>query len=287
MADGMPIGSPGQRHASRRTGLLLMATTIFLGCVALPSTVMGLDAAREGPPGAEEIMTRVNARPRGEASRARLRMILHSARGEYRKQIVSERARLGTGYRTAYWITAPEHEREIGLLLSEDAAQAGMWLYFPATRQTLHVVSRGLSALASDFSCEDLLTRISLDDYIFSVLGYEKVGDVGTYRIEMKPASERLRGELGFANSIGWVRDDIWMIVRADYLDDAGDVFKTFLARDIEKVDGIWTARTLTMENLRAKHGTEVQVEEIEYLDHLPGEELTLARFSRGLAASK
>ena len=35
----------------------------------------------------------------------------------------------------------------------------------------------------------------------------------------MKPATEQLRGELGFTKAIGWVRDDIWMIIRADYID--------------------------------------------------------------------
>jgi hypothetical protein len=230
-------------------------------------------------------MRRVNERSRGDASHARLLMTLYSTRGEYRKQIVSERERFATGYRTAYWITAPEHERDIGLLLSEDSAQGGMWLYFPAARQTMSVVSRGLSALASDFSCEDLLARISLDSYRFRILGHERTGDFGTFRIEMKPAGERLRGELGFANAIGWIRDDIWMIVMADYLDDAGKVFKRFSAGDIEKVEGIWTARTLTMDNIRAKHRTDVRVDEIKYLPHLAGE-LTLARFAKGFAVS-
>ena len=136
----------------------------------------------EDLPTASDIMQRVNARPRGDASLSRLQMTLHSTRGEYLKQIFSERQSFDTGYRTVYWITAPEHERDIGLLLSEDAVQRGMWLYFPSTQQTLHVVSRGLPALASDFSCEDLLTGISMESYTFHMLGYEKVGPVGTFR---------------------------------------------------------------------------------------------------------
>src|SRR5262249_28572638 len=157
---------------------------------------------------------------------------------EFRKEIIAHRRWFDTGYRTSYWITAPEHENGIGLLIAEDALQRGMWMYFPAVQQTIHVVSRGLPALASDFSCEDLLAEIPLSDYAFRITGRELVDSFDTLRIEMKPKSDQLRSELGFANSIGWVRDDIWMIVRADYLDDSGVAFKTFTAADVEQVQG-------------------------------------------------
>lgn len=232
---------------------------------------------------AEQVMALVNGRPRGISSQMQIEMSLHSSRGDYRKQVVSEREKSATGYRTVYWIAAPEHEKGIGLLLSEDSTEQGMWMYFPVSRQTVHVVSRGLSALASDFSCEDLLTQVSLSDYAFRILGHELSAGYGVYRIEMKPASERLRSELGFDTAIGWIRDDAWMIVRADYLDDSGSVFKSFTATDVEIVQGVWTARRLVMDNRRAQHSTEVRVVDVTYSDQLPKDVWTTARFGKGL----
>ena len=289
MRDARPDRSPTTRRQGRGATPSPRTAAARLGAAALVAGLLLASAAdaTDGPQlGADEVMRNVNARPRGPASRASLRMTLHAARGDNRKDIVSERERAGDGYRTVYWITTPEHERGIGLLLSEDSRQAGMWMHFPAAKQTVHVVSRGLPALASDFSCEDLLVEVPLADYRFRILGHEVVDGIGTYRVEMKPASERLASELGFANAIGWVRDDIWMIVRADYLDDTGVVFKTFSARDVRQIQGIWTARTLAMENRRAHHSTRVDIVDIAYADRLDGGALALQGFGKGFEAA-
>lgn len=261
-----------------------------LNCIlaALLALLTGLFVHRafaDQPADGEEVMRHVNARPRADSSRMKLDMILRAQRGEFRKRLLSERKRLDSGYRTIYWTLAPEHENGIGLLLSEDAAQHGMWMYFPAARQVVHVVTQGLPALASDFSCADLLAEVPLADYEFRVLEREQWDGVPVFRVEMKPRTERLRSELGFANSVGWVRSDMWMIVRADYFDDQGTAFKTFRAEDIALVQGIWTARKLIMKNHRAGHSTEVRVIEVDYALHLVEEAFTLARFGSGLVA--
>jgi hypothetical protein len=234
-------------------------------------------------PNGEEVMRRVNARSRGGASWMSLEMTLHDARrGDFHKSILMQRKRFASGYRTTYWITAPDHENGIGLFLSEDADQRGMWMYFLASRQLIRVVTRGLSALASDFSCEDLLVEVPIADYEFRALGRDSIGEVSTVLVEMKPRSERLRSELGFSKSVGWVRDDIWLIVRADYYDENGTMFKTFHAEDIEQVQGIWTVRKFLMQNHRAQHSSEVRVIEADYSVRLPDEVFTPDRLGTG-----
>jgi hypothetical protein len=234
-------------------------------------------------PSGEEIMRQVNARSRGGDSNMRLDMTLHDAkRGDFHKKILLQRKRLASGYRTTYWITAPEHEQGIGLLLSEDATQHGMWMYFPSARQLVRVASRGLSALESDFSCEDLRVAVPLADYEFQTLGRDNAGGVSTYRVEIKPRGERLRAELGFSRSVGWVRDDLWLIVRADYYDEDGKVFKSFRAEDMQQMEGVWTVRRFFMQNWRAQHGTEVRVTAADYSVRLPEELFTSSRFANG-----
>lgn len=276
-------------HSARKHALLRVAGVLGLVCLVL--LLLG-NAFAQPSPGfsdatltADQVMRQVNLRKRGSASQARLEMLLSGSRAEFRKQIIADRKQFDTGYRTAYWITAPEHENGIGLLISEDAPQRGMWMHFPAVQQTIHVVSRGLPALASDFSCEDLLAEVPLSDYAFRIIGRDVVDGFDTFRVEMKPKNDQLRSELGFTNSIGWIRDDIWMIVRADYLDEAGVAFKSFTAGDIEQIQGIWTARKLVMANHRARHSTEVRTIDINYSARLAEEIFTPARFGSGLVA--
>jgi hypothetical protein len=247
-----------------------------------------LPAIANPPISGDEVMRRVNGRSRGNSSQMLLEMTLNDARrGQFRKTIVMQRKRLAAGYRTAYRITAPDHENGIGLLLSEDTAQPGMWMYFPSSRQLLHVATRGFSALASDFNCEDLLVSVPLADYQFRVLGRENIDGVSAIQVEMTPRSERLRNELGISKCVGWVRDDIWLIVRADYYDENGNVFKSFHAGDIKLIQGIWTAQTFTMHNYRAQHSSEVRVVQTDYSVRLPNEAFTPDRLGSGLAASR
>ena len=234
----------------------------------------------------KEIMRRVNARSRGQASQMHLEMtLLDAKRGDFHKSILMRRTRLKSGYRTSYWIETPDHERGIALLISEDSAQHGMWMYFSSSHQVLHVASRGFPALASDFTCEDLLAEIPLEDYGFRVNGRENVAGTNLVRIEMVPHTERLRSELGFSKSVGWVRDDIWMIVRADYYDDNGELFKSFQADDIEKIHGVWTVRTFSMQSRRIQHGTKVHVLDADYSLRLPDTDFVPGKLSTGPGA--
>jgi hypothetical protein len=232
--------------------------------------------AAAGLPTGDEVMRRVNARSRGGDSRMRLEMTLHDEkRGDFHKSILLFRKRFETGYRTIYRVTAPAHEEGIGLLLSEDAAQRGMWMYFPISKQLVRVATRGLSALASDFSCEDLRVGVPLSDYRFRTLKRETVEGRSLLQVEMTPRDERLSSELGFTKSIGWVREDLWLIVRADYYDETGKVFKTFRAEDLVQTQGIWTVLRFTMRSFRARHGTEVRVTEVDYGVKFPNDRLT------------
>lgn len=227
-------------------------------------------------------MARVNARPRGDACRMELAMTLQSDRREHRKRVLLERIRLEARYRSVYWIREPDHERGIGLLLCEDTLQPGLWMYFPQPDKVIGVVSRGLPALATDFTCEDLLVGVSPTRYDFRALGRDSIDGVAAVKVEMRPRTQDLHQELGFATAIGWVRDDIGMIVRADYLDRNDKVFKRFEATAIERVDSVWTARRFSMTNFRARHRTEVDVVSVDYGVRLAAEDFTPARFGNG-----
>ena len=279
---------PSVRIAS---SLLIMTKYLFL-TLAMAVVIFGMLPCQPMPPIAadrldgKEIMRRVNARSRGQSSQMHLEMtLLDAKRGDFHKSILMRRTRLKSGYRTSYWIGAPDHEKGIALLISEDSTQHGMWMYFPASRQVLHVVSRGFPALASDFTCEDLLAEIPLEDYEFRVNGREKVAGTYLVKVEMIPHNERLRSELGFSKSVGWVRDDIWMIVRADYYDDKGELFKSFQAEDIEKIQGVWTVGTFSMQSRRIQHGTKVHVINADYSLRLPDTDFVPGKLSTGPGA--
>jgi hypothetical protein len=218
-------------------------------------------------------MRRVNKRQRGNSSWMRLHLVLNDERrGEHERSIDMKRALFPGGFRTLYRVTAPPHVEGISLLLNEDRDRPGMWMHFSSSNRLIPVVTRGLSALASDFSCEDLKNLYRLDEYNFRTLRREPVAGQSTLVIEMIPKTEMLQRELGYTRSVGWIREDIWLVVRAEYHDASGRPFKTFRADEVERVQGIWTARKYSMVNHRARHRSDVEVLEVRYGISFPGE---------------
>lgn len=214
----------------------------------------------------EELMQSVNERPRGGDSRMKMEMVFKDKkRGDFLKTTLRLNHELAEGPKTIYRMIAPAHEEGIGLLIAEDASPPGMWMYFPISDHLVRVASRGLSALASDFSCEDLLSLVPLEDYEFKNLGAESRDGHVHYKVEMTPISQRLQRELGFSKAVGWIREDIRMITYAEYYDAAGKPFKTFHIDEVEEIDGVWTARSYSMYNHRAEHGTDVRLVDVEY----------------------
>jgi hypothetical protein len=222
---------------------------------------------------AEEVMRRVNARPRGQDATMKIRLAL-TGRGKFTKTILARRRALPDGSRTLYYVDTPKHEEGIILLVAEDSALNGLWMYFPSSDHLLRVASRGLSALGSDFSCEDLKLGFPLEDYDFRVIGRADLKGHPTLQIEMKPGEPRLQRELGFDRAVGWVREDLAMIVRSDYYDSEGNLFKTFQVGELKKIQGIWTATRTSMVNLRADHRTDVEISDIRYFLDLAKEPL-------------
>ena len=250
---------------SARLGVALLA---FLLLAAAP-------APQPPAPSAEEVMRRVNARPRGKDAEMNLKLLLNSRRGPYTKTVSMRRRALADGYRTLYRVNTPASETGILLLVAEDKALNSLWMYFPSSDHLLQVASRGLSALGTDFTCEDLKLAFPLADYNFRLLGRADCRGESCLRVEMTPREPRLQRELNFDHAVGWVREDLAMIVRSDYYDSDGNLFRTFQVEELKQIQGIWTATKTSMVNARAEHRTDVELADVRYFLDLSREPLT------------
>ncbi len=221
-------------------------------------------------PTGEAVMQRVNDRDRGVDARLRLRFSLHDKkRGTFDRVVDVRRKRFGGSYRSIYHTRSPPHLRDVSMLIAEDTALDGMWMFFPESDHLVKVASRGISALASDFSCQDLRVTHSLGDFQYTTLGRTTIGGKPAFRVEMKPKRERLGREFGFTHAIGWVLESDWIIVRADFFDARGNVFKRFESEPPQLVEGVPTLMRYSMVNYRADHRSDVEVLTVEYRQEL------------------
>jgi hypothetical protein len=65
-------------------------------------------------------------------------------------------------------------------------------------------------------------------------------------------------------------------------LEPGGAPLKTVRLREVEQVDGIWTARRIEAENLQTGHRTVLRFEEIDHRSEVPEALFTEASMRRG-----
>lgn len=143
------------------------------------------------------------------------------------------------------------------------------WLYLPALRKTRRISAsdKGDYFLGTDLTYEDIKLgpKLSKYDYDYQVIRTEMVEGHLTYLIEGKPKTERLQKELGYSKVQSWVDASIWMIRKAEFWDVAGNHLKSLEVKDIEKIQGIWTAQSFFIKNHKTNHQTRLRFTNIDY----------------------
>lgn len=214
-------------------------------------------------------MARVDARPRGGDEMLRARWRLTDARGSERVRETrawwkdSRSADDDLHSKRLILFDAPASIRGTGFLVHsrKDPAQEDLrWVYLPALRKVRRIAGRDRDKLfaGSDFTYEDLGERdLDEDDHVF--LRTEPRDGIAHHVIESRP-----RGDSAWSRRVQWVDTEAWVITHAEFYDKAGRLAKLLDARWTE-VDGIWFWEHLEMENIRRKHRTIVEVEEVAH----------------------
>ena len=80
--------------------------------------------------------------------------------------------------------------------------------------------------------------------------------------------TKKVIDKTGYLKSLQWIRKDIFIPVKGRILVKKGKRIKLFSAKDITKINGIWTAKTLQMittKNKKLVHKSVFQLKSIKY----------------------
>ncbi len=168
-------------------------------------------------------------------------------------------------------VLEPAAERGIGMLsyaYDDPERDNETWLYLSALGQVKRIASgnsdddsESASLFGSEFTTEDQDTG-KLEEYDISILeeGTESGRDV--WIIETIPNEDRAR-KTRYARTVQYVDKERFVVLRADMYDRQGREIKRLMASRIEQVNGVWTARSLTMMNLVANRLSNMAILEI------------------------
>jgi len=174
---------------------------------------------------------------------------------------------------------APAEIKGVALLIVNHPDRASdQWMWTPAIGRDRRIAlqDRSTRFFGTDFSFEDLEER-DVDQYDYKLTGEESIDGAACWKIESRPH----QGKSSQYNlSRVWIRKDNYVAVQYEnYVKD--QLARKLHATDIQNVQGIWTARSLEMTDLRRKSRTVLRMLKLEYNVQLKDDEFTVQALRR------
>lgn len=130
------------------------------------------------------------------------------------------------------------------------------WIYLPELSKVKRLASSSDSNdssgsfFGSEFSLEDM-EDLKIDEYNYKILKEENYKGREVWVIEYTPTTERAK-KSKYSKTISWIDKERYISLKKN-LYVRGDHYKQLTMSKIEKIDGVWIARRLTMNNLSTR----------------------------------
>ena len=175
--------------------------------------------------------------------------------------------------------TAPAEVKGVALLIvNHPDRSSDQWMWTPAIERDRRIAlqDRSTRFFGTDFTFEDLEERdVDQDDY--TLLGSEPLDGVDCWKIQSVPKPSRASQ---YTKSIIWIRKDNYAWAKAElYVKD--EIVRRLNFGRISEIQGIWTARELTMSDLKRGSVTRLTLDKVEYNLPLKEDDFTLQAIRR------
>lgn len=253
---------------------ILALIAIFSGFGARASELSG-----------REIMQSVKDRPDGETRYATIEMTLVQKSGHQRvRKLESWSMDIGKDSKRIMFFTYPGDVKGTGFLTwdYDDVSKADdKWLYLPAMKKTRRISGKSSKTdyfMGSDFTYDDMSTR-SVDEEKHELLREEMLGEYKCWVVNSVPSN---KDEI-YSRRVTWIRQDCFMVVRAEYYDKLDKLHRLLTVSQIEKIQGFWTMHLMQMENVQTGHKTIIRMDDQKYDLSISQNLFTVSKLEKGL----
>ncbi|MFN3323605.1 MAG: outer membrane lipoprotein-sorting protein [Bryobacteraceae bacterium] len=229
---------------------------------------------------ARQIVEESQKRSRADSQRYEGTLRVIDARGKItEKRWVYDRLGAAGRSKAILRFTAPAEVKGVALLIHNQTDRASdQWMWTPAINRERRIAfqDRSTRFFGTDFSFEDLEER-DVDQFHYRMIGEETVDGAACWLIESRPKETK---SSQYTSSRLWIRKSDYVFARIEsYVKDK--LVRRLKYSDIENVQGIRTARTLEMEDLRRNSRTILTLEKLQYNIPMKEENFTLQTLRR------
>ena len=236
---------------------------LIAALLSMTSILMGQPA--QALPTAQEIAQKIYDRDDGKTAESEMTMSLIPDEGSARERTMKVFSKdFGEKSKRLILFSAPKKIQGTSFLSLEQHDKDDLqFLYLPALRRVRRIAGsqKARSFVNSDFTYEDMERRkVERDSY--TLLGSEMIDGRDTWKLERKARDE---DDSQYAKSILWVVKDSYVVVKSELYDKKGKLSKHYTAKKLEKVDGIWTALEMSMQDVQRGHTTINKIVSVKY----------------------
>ena len=230
-----------------------------------------------------EIMDRVDKRPTGKTSHARVRMDLIDSKGKVNTRsvemfTVKDEKDLK---KLVILFHAPASVKNTRYLAVENEGRDDdKWIYLPALKRVRRIAASegGSSFMGSDFTYDDMSDR-DVDRDNHKLLREEKLDSYQCYVVESSAKDPK---DSQYSKRISWVAKEFWIPVKIELYDKKGNLLKIATMDKIDTLQGYVTPLQTTMKNLQKGTATVLSMEKFAWDESLPSSLFTTRYLETG-----
>jgi len=260
-------------------------------CLPIVSTALSAVPVPAHALTAREIMEKVDARDDGDNMIANMEMILIDKNGHERvRKIKTFSKDKGKDTLKLMFFMEPADVKDTGFLTYDyysGERDDDQWLYLPELHKTKRIASSDKSSafMGSDFSYADMTKRV-VDEWKYKILKQAEVRGHKVWLIEAIPSNKTIEDRYGYTKSVLFVRQDLFMVVRAVHWVKEGRKLKYFDIRKLEQIDDIWVGTEIHMKTNKGKqtiHRSVFKWDNIKFNQDLDEKLFTVRRLEKGI----
>jgi hypothetical protein len=240
---------------------------------------------------AREIMQRVEDRDDGDHQTSDLEMVLiDKSQNQRVRKIRSFSRDVGPDTQSIMFFLTPADVKDTGFLTYDyDDFQRDddQWLYLPALKKSKRIASSDKSGsfMGSDFNYSDMTDR-ELELYDYELMKETDVEGHKVWQIKSVPKSKEEIDRSGYKQSVLFVRQDNFVVIRSVHWLDKGSRLRYFEVEALEQIDGIWVATRMSMTTKKGQqtlHRTLLHIDNVKFNQGLQESLFSVRQLEKGL----
>ncbi|PYS07288.1 MAG: outer membrane lipoprotein-sorting protein [Acidobacteria bacterium] len=175
--------------------------------------------------------------------------------------------------------TAPAEVKGVALLvINHPDRSSDQWMWTPAINRERRIAlqDRSTRFFGTDFSFEDL-EEPDTNQFDYRLLGDETIDGALCWKVESKPKQTKISQ---YTHSLVWVRKDNYAFAQIENY-NKDQLVRRARYSDIRNVQGIWTAHSIEMQDMKRNSRTILKIEKLQYNLPMKDDAFTLQALSR------